>query len=266
MAERNMREELGFASGPDDDEGWGDDRQLGHDQDWGDDQDWDDDGQQGDGGDWDDDGFWGDGEFWGEQELSGASADDGEDEDEGFADEDYGEDPRPEWLHPDCRDVRSALERGTCCKYPASPLVAIAGALADAVTRAESGLGGTHCPQAGAELGRCFQGVLGLLAQIHATVTQLTPTALAQLLCPVGALAGALDRACGDGCPWGCEHRAFAGPAAFAGFPDRRAEFGPLGELVGECAATVRATLDWFLGQRPGPMVVPPHRTAGTGE
>lgn len=225
MAERNMREELGFADEPDDD------------------------------------GFWGGGEFCDGEELY--------DDEEDLGADDCGADLRPEWLHPDCRDVCSALERGTCCKYPAGPVVRIAVALVDAVARAESRLGGMDCQQAGAELGRCFRELLGLLAQIHATVAQLNQKALAQLLCPVGTLAGALDRACGDGCPWGCEH-----PAV----PDRRVEFSPLGELVAECAATVQATLSWILGQRPGnpgasgfpglsgTVVVPPRRVPSTGE
>jgi hypothetical protein len=66
--------------------------------------------------------------------------DDGEEDDTGFFDEeDDDEDDkddeddedgdalasrrRPPWLHADCLNVCTALELGTCCKYPDNPLV-----------------------------------------------------------------------------------------------------------------------------------------------
>lgn len=182
-----------------------------------------------------------------------------EDDDDGFFDDDDGffdedddgaEDwlPRPEWLHPDCRSVCSALELGTCCKYPDNPLVRVAVELADAVERAMGRLEDGGCAEAGAELAKCFWTVPGLLAQIHAVLPRLNRTARAQLLCPVGALAGALDATCGDGCPWGCEE-----PAA----PDLRGSFRVMIELVAECSTAIRTTLG---GPGRDPVVVRPRR------
>ncbi|MCL2584529.1 MAG: hypothetical protein FWE35_18950 [Streptosporangiales bacterium] len=172
------------------------------------------------------------------------------DEDDGFfGDENDGEQewlPRPEWLHPDCRNVCSALELGTCCLYPDSPLVRVAAELAGAVGRAAGRLGEERCAEAGPELARRFRMIPGLLAQIHALLPRLSQTARAQLLCPVGALAGALDEACGDGCPWGCDD-----PAV----PDPRAYFRVMIELVAECSAAIRAALG---GPGRHPVVVRP--------
>jgi hypothetical protein len=147
--------------------------------------------------------------------------------------------PRPEWLHPQCRNVCSALELGTCCGYPDASLVRLAVRLADSADRAVGRLGELPCDEAAAELAGCFRMIPGLLAQIHAVLPSLGRTARAQLLCPVGRLAGALDAACGDGCPWGCAEGAV---------PDRREEFRALLDLVAECSAAVRSAL----GQ-PGP-------------
>lgn len=140
---------------------------------------------------------------------------------------------RPEWLHPDCRNVRSALELGTCCKYPDNPLVRVAVDLAESVDALAGRLGG-DCPGTGAELARTLRLIPGLLAQIHAISPRLSSSALTQLLCPVGRLAGVLSQVCGGGCPWAC-----GSPA----MPDRRAEFAPLIELTAECSAVVRTGL-----------------------
>lgn len=173
-------------------------------------------------------------------------------DDDGFGDDDDDgtEDwfPRPEWLHPDCRSVCSALELGTCCKYPDNPLVRVAVELADAVEQTVTRLGEVSCARSGAELAGRFQQIPGLLAQIHALLPRLTQTARAQLLCPVGALAGALDAACGDGCPWGCDD-----PAP----DDPREHFRVMIELVAECSAAIRTALD---GPGRDPVVVRPRR------
>jgi hypothetical protein len=142
---------------------------------------------------------------------------------------------RPEWLHPDCRNVCSALQLGTCCKYPDNPLVRVAVDLAESVD-ALLGRLGADCAGTGAELARTLRLIPGLLAQIHAILPRLNRSALAQLLCPVGRLASALDQVCGGGCPWAC-----AEPAV----PDRRVEFTPLIELTAECSAGVRSALGW---------------------
>lgn len=155
---------------------------------------------------------------------------------------------RPEWLHPECRSVCSALDLGTCCKYPDNPLVRVAADLADAADRAVGRLDDVNCAQAGAELARWFRMIPGLLAQIHAVLPRLNQTAQAQLLCPVGTLASALDQACGDGCPWGCGH---------AGTRDRRGDFSPMIELVAECSTAVRAALGWTRGGREPIPVIP---------
>ncbi|MFZ0163585.1 MAG: hypothetical protein WAL12_08380, partial [Trebonia sp.] len=139
---------------------------------------------------------------------------------------------RPQWLHPDCRDACAALELGTCCKYPDNPLVRVAVDLAESVDRTlgrfgavgavipgdESGNSASEdsasgssasedCAGPAAELARLFSAVPGLLAQVHAILPRLNATAIAQLLCPVGRLAGALDQACAYGCPWACRDR-----------------------------------------------------------
>jgi hypothetical protein len=172
--------------------------------------------------------------------LDDALYDDDDDDDDGFCDDEYDEDdeedwlPRPEWLHPDCGNVCSALDLGSCCKYPDNPLVRVAVDLAGSADRAAGRLGEVSCADAAAELTDCFRLIPGLLAQIHAVLPRLNQTARAQLLCPVGTLASALDQACGDGCPWGCDD-----PAV----PDRRQAFRPVIELVAECSAAIRAAL-----------------------
>jgi hypothetical protein len=165
---------------------------------------------------------------------------------------------RPRWLHPDCRDVCNALELGTCCKYPDNPLVRVAVDLAGSIegtlgrfgegagVSAADGAGisagdgaGGGCAGTAAELARLFRSVPGLLAQVHAILPRLDQTAVAQLLCPVGSLAGALEQACGYGCPWACHD---------PGVPDRRAELEPLRQLLAECSAAIRTALGWPSG------------------
>ena len=147
---------------------------------------------------------------------------------------------RPRWLHPDCRDACAALELGTCCKYPDNPLVRVAVDLAESVDRtlrgfdAVPGDGAGDCAGPAAELARLFSAVPGLLAQVHAILPRLNATAIAQLLCPVGRLAGALDQACAYGCPWACRD-----PSV----PDRRAGLEPLRPLLAESAHAIRAAL-----------------------
>jgi hypothetical protein len=156
---------------------------------------------------------------------------------------------RPQWLHPDCRNTCAALELGTCCKYPDNPLVSVAVDLAESVDRTlgrfgavipgdESGNSASgDCAGPAAELARLFSAVPGLLAQVHAILPRLNATAIAQLLCPVGRLAGALDQACAYGCPWACRDR---------WVPDRRgrrAGLEPLRPLLAESAHALRAAL-----------------------
>ena len=150
---------------------------------------------------------------------------------------------RPQWLHPDCRNACAALELGTCCKYPDNPLVRVAVDLAESVDRtlrlfgAMPADGAGDCAGPAAELARLFSAVPGLLAQVHAILPRLNATAIAQLLCPVGRLAGALDQACAYGCPWACRDR---------GVPDRRgrrAGLEPLRPLLAESAHAIRAAL-----------------------
>jgi len=149
---------------------------------------------------------------------------------------------RPEWLHPDCRNVCSALELGTCCKYPDNPLVGVAADLAGALDALLGRLGG-DCAETAGELARMLKLVPGLLAQIHAILPRLNKTAVAQLLCPVGRLAGALDQVCDGGCPWACGDPLI---------PDRRAEFEPMIELVAECSVAVRTVLSQRTRRRRG--------------
>jgi len=158
---------------------------------------------------------------------------------------------RPRWLHPDCRNVCAALELGTCCKYPDNPLVRVAVDLADSVDRTlrgfgavgavipggTSGDGAGDCAGPAAELARLFSAVPGLLAQVHAILPRLNATAIAQLLCPVGRLAGALDQACAYGCPWACRDPGVPGRRG------RRAGLEPLRPLLAESAHAIRAAL-----------------------
>jgi hypothetical protein len=117
---------------------------------------------------------------------------DDEDDDENeevfyFDDEEDDWHLRPEWLHADCVDPCAALELGTCCKYPVSPLVRRALELADSADRILREAG----PGAG-DLTRLLRSVPGLLAQVHAVLPSLDRTSAAQLTCPVGRLAGSL--------------------------------------------------------------------------
>jgi hypothetical protein len=155
----------------------------------------------------------------------------------GDDDDDLGEDDdwrlRPQWLQ-DCADPCTALDLGTCCKYRAAPVVRCAVQLADSVDDTLSRAGRDECVAVGAELGRLRLSVPRLLAQIHAVVPSASAATVAQLLCPVGRLAGALDQVCVYGCPWACDD-----PAV----PDRRAELEPLRVLLDECSAALRAAL-----------------------
>jgi hypothetical protein len=144
----------------------------------------------------------------------------------GEDDDDEGWVPRPEWLHPDCRNVCSALELGTCCKYPDNPLVRVAVELADGVDRALRRAADADRGPTDAELTRQFRLVPGLLAQIHAILPRLNKTALAQLLCPTGLLAAALDQ------------------ARVQGRPESAPALAPVIELVAECSAAIRLTLN----------------------
>jgi hypothetical protein len=158
-----------------------------------------------------------------------------------FIEEDDGEEdqwPQPDWLPADCLTVGFALEVGTCCKSPDNPLVGCAVDLADLVEVALGRLGRADCVAPAAELGYRLKLIPGLLAQIHAILPRLNPTALAQLICPVGRLANAVDQACVHGCPWACGN---------CGVPDRRPEFGQLGPLLSECLSALRDRLGWPL-------------------
>jgi hypothetical protein len=146
--------------------------------------------------------------------------------------------PRPEWLHSDCLNVGFALEVGTCCKNPDNRLVGVAVDLADLVDLALSRLRNVDCATPAAELAYRLKLIPGLLAQIHAITPRLNPSAVAQLLCPVGRLASAVDRVCGYGCPWACGD---------PDVPDRRAEFGQLGPLLSDCLSALRDRLGWPL-------------------
>jgi hypothetical protein len=119
--------------------------------------------------------------------------------------------------------------------------VRVAVDLADSVDRTLGRFGavtadgaGGDCAGPAAELARLFSAVPGLLAQVHAILPRLNATAIAQLLCPVGRLAGALDQACAYGCPWACRDPAVA---------DRRAGLEPLRPLLAESAHAIRAAL-----------------------
>jgi hypothetical protein len=120
---------------------------------------------------------------------------DDEGDDEGDEDEDdfYFDDEdddwrlRPEWLHADCVDVCTALDLGTCCKYPVSPLVRRALELADSADRVLGEAG----PGAG-DPAHLLRSVPGLLAQVHAVLPILDRTSAAQLTCPLGRLASSL--------------------------------------------------------------------------
>ncbi|HEY5019337.1 MAG TPA: hypothetical protein VII59_21410 [Streptosporangiaceae bacterium] len=161
--------------------------------------------------------------------------------DEYFLTEDDGEEdrwPRPEWLPSGCLNVGFALEVGTCCKNPDNRLVGVAVDLADLVDLALGRLTGADCEPPAAELAYRLKLIPGLLAQIHAILPRLNPSALAQLICPVGRLAIAVDQACLYGCPWACGD---------PDIPDRRPEFAQLGPLLSDCLSSLRDRLGWPL-------------------
>jgi hypothetical protein len=166
--------------------------------------------------------------------------DDGFD-DEHFPGDDNGEQdrwPRPEWLPAGCLNVGFALEVATCCQNPDNPLVGCAVDLADLVDLALGRLGGANCQSPAIELAYRLKLIPGLLAQIQAILPRLNPAALAQLICPVGRLASAVDQACLYGCPWACGN---------CDVPDRRPEFGQLGPLLSDCLSALRDRLGWPL-------------------
>jgi hypothetical protein len=110
-------------------------------------------------------------------------------DDEYFLDQEDAEEddwPRPAWLPPDCLGVGFALDMGTCCKNPDNRLVGVAVDLADLVDLSLRRLGNVECEGPDAELAYRLKLIPGLLAQIHAILPRLNPTAVAQLLCPVG--------------------------------------------------------------------------------
>jgi hypothetical protein len=157
-------------------------------------------------------------------------------------DEEDDEWPRPEWLHPDCANPCLALDLGTCCKDPANPVARRAVGLADAVDRVLRRPDNGECVRDAAELARLLESVPALLAQVHAVLPGRDATAMAQLLCPVGRLAAALDQVCLAGCPWACGD---------PDVPDRRAEFEPLRSLLGECSAALWARVGGGSADRP---------------
>ena len=152
------------------------------------------------------------------------------------------------WLHPDCLDVCFALEVGTCCKNPDNRLVGVAVDLADLVDLSFGRLGNVECEGPDAELAYRLKLIPGLLAQIHAILPRLNPTAVAQLLCPVGRLANATDRVCATSCPCACED---------ADMPRRRPEYAHLAPLLSDCLVALRGRLGWPLPYRPPPQARP---------
>lgn len=164
-----------------------------------------------------------------------------DEEDDWFDDDDEQDERewRPDWLHPDCRDVCTALDLGTCCGYPDDPLVRAAVDLADAVERTVSRLGRDGCggdDGSGADAGlpRLFRLIPGLLAQIHAIMPRLNKTAVAQLLCPVGRLGSALDQASGS-----------------LAAPRQRQESQSVRTMLEGCSDALRAALGWPVRSRP---------------
>jgi len=145
---------------------------------------------------------------------------------------------RPEWLHQDCLNRCLALEVGTCCKNPDNRLVGVAVDLADLVGQSLRRLENADCEGPDAELAYRLKLIPGLLAQIHAILPRLSPTAVAQLLCPVGRLADAVDRVCTDSCPCACED---------AVRPELRPEYAQLGPLLSDSVAALRGRLGWPL-------------------
>jgi len=127
------------------------------------------------------------------------------------------------------------LDLGMCCTHPARPLVHRAMEVADSVDRALRGSGRGGCGELAAELSRLVRPVPGLLAQIHAVLPGAGKATAAQLLCPVGRLAGALDQLCADACQSGC--------ATNPVLPGQRPEFAAIRPLLADCSAALRTAL-----------------------
>jgi len=162
-------------------------------------------------------------------------------DDEYFLDQEDAEEddwPLPAWLPPDCLGVGFALDMGTCCKNPDNRLVGVAVDLADLVDLSLRRLGNVECEGPDAELAYRLKLIPGLLAQIHAILPRLNPTAVAQLLCPVGRLASAIDRVCTYRCPCACED---------ADMPKLRPEYAHLAPLLSDCLGALRGRLGWPL-------------------
>jgi hypothetical protein len=181
--------------------------------------------------------------------MSGTDEFDGDFDDESddeylldSGDEDDDRFPRPQWLHSNCLNVCFALEVGTCCKHPDNPLVGCAVDLADLVDLALRRLESPECKGPAAELAYRLKLIPGLLAQVHAILPRLNPTAVAQLICPVGRLANAIDQVCAHGCPWACGD---------PDLPDRRHEFREFGWLLADCRSALRDRLGWPLPRLP---------------
>jgi hypothetical protein len=110
--------------------------------------------------------------------------------------------------------------------------------LADLVDLSFRRLGNVECAGPDAELAYRLKLIPGLLAQIHAILPRLNPTAVAQLLCPVGRLANAIDRVCTHSCPCACED---------ADTPKLRPEYAHLAPLLSDCLVGLRGRLGWPL-------------------
>lgn len=179
--------------------------------------------------------------FADEHPVADIEFDDDDDEDELFLEEDddyfyddrYGDLAlRPEWMHPKCVDPSTAMEHGTCCKYPADLLVRRALGFAEAVDQAlrmfDVGEGGQdECKQAASDLTRLFECVPEFVAEIRAALPRMDKMVAAQLLCPIGRLSLlSLELARRSGCPWACSDH---------GAPDRRQALAPLASLLEDC-------------------------------
>jgi hypothetical protein len=128
----------------------------------------------------------------------------------------------------------TALDLQMCCTYPAQPIVQRAMEVADTVDQAVRGSGRDECAPLAAELASLIRPVPGLLAQIHAVLPTAGKATAAQLLCPVGRLAGALDQLCTDDCRSAC-----ADPV----HPGQRPEFAAIRPLLADCSAALRTAL-----------------------
>lgn len=162
-------------------------------------------------------------------------------DDDHFYDDPYGYPALlPEWMHPECTDPRAALDLGTCCKYPAGPLVRRALALAETVDQAlrvfDDGDGaGRECAKTARELAGLFDSVRGLVAGIRAVLPGADKTVAAQLLCPIGRLSlVSLELAGRSGCPWACDDH---------GAPDRRPALAPLASQLEACDEALWAAI-----------------------